>query len=209
MPASQIVSLRAVDLVLHRHERGRNRFARAEVLKAAPVSCKAAFVNLELLLLRLAQTVRAFDVGEIAAELRVHFADDKIALLHLPHGRHAERMRVGIAVAVPEEQGRLLAAVRYHRLHHGGIDLAFLHAGPSDVPARAQHEIAKRRGLAEHLKLFLAFDGADLLQHVIEADDRCVGQQSRKPLVDVVRQPAVGIERAGEAIHSDFGTFEL
>ena len=101
MPASQIARPRGIDLVFHCHECGRNCLARAEVLKAASICSKTSLINPELLLLRLAETVGALDMGEVAAVLRMHFADDEIAFLDLPHRRHSERMRIGIAIAIP------------------------------------------------------------------------------------------------------------
>ena len=175
-----------------------------------PVGGKAGLVDVEIARLRLAEAEGALDVGEIAAELRMHLADDHVALLQRPHGRHAERMRIGVLVAGPEEQRRLLAAVRQHGLHHAGIDLAFLDAGPRGVAAGRQHQVAELRGLVERRDLLGALHDAELLQHVVEIDDlraRHADPVSRS--VDAVRRPAVRIERAGEAVDADLGAGQL
>ena len=169
MPASQIERPRDVDLVLHRHHRGRDRLARPEVLKPALIGGKTSLVNLELLLLRLAEAIGALDMCEVAAELRVHLADDEVALFHRPRrsargtdaDRDIDRSSTGTTSA-PRRRSP-------HGLHHGAIDLALLHAGPGDVAACRQHEIAELRRLAKRAELFVALDGADLLQHVVEA----------------------------------------
>ena len=90
-----------VNLVLDGHERGRDRLARPEMLESAAVGGEAALVDVQLLFLGLAQAVGTLDMGEVAAELRVHFADDEVALLHCPRGRHAERMRIRVSIAIP------------------------------------------------------------------------------------------------------------
>src|SRR5258708_8089581 len=118
-------------------------------------------------------------------------------------------MRIGIAVAGPQTQGRLLAAVRQHRLHHAAVDLALLDAGPGGVAARRQHQVADLRRLAEDAELFVALDGAHLLQHVVEMDELGAGQNLLQAQINAVRQPAVGIERAGQAVHADAAAFEL
>src|SRR5271166_568282 len=124
-----------IDLVLHRIERRRDRLAGPEIFEPAIVGRDTAFVDPDLLALWLAQAIGALDVGEIGAELGMHLADDEVAALHRPRGGDAERVRIGIAVAIPEKQRRLLAAVRHHRLHHAGIDFALLDAGARNVPA--------------------------------------------------------------------------
>ena len=149
MPASQMPRPRAGDLVAHRVHRGRDLACRGRSTSSPrSVGRDAALVDVELLRLRLAEAERALDMGEIAAELRMHLADDDVAALHRPRGRHAERMRIGMAIAGPQEQRRLLAAVGEHRLHHAGVDLAFLDAGPRGVAAGRQHQVAEPRRLA-------------------------------------------------------------
>jgi hypothetical protein len=54
-----------------------------------------------------------------------------------------------------------------------------------------------------------AFDGAHLLQHVVEIDETGAGQEFLQPQINTVRQPAVGIERTCQAIHADTAAFEL
>src|SRR6516164_9856586 len=92
-----------IDLVFDRHERRRDRLARAEMLKPAAIGGKTSVINLELLALRLTETIGALDMGEVAAVFRVHLTDDEIAFLHLPRGRHPERMGIGIPIAIPQE----------------------------------------------------------------------------------------------------------
>jgi hypothetical protein len=148
-------------------------------------------------------------MGEVAAHLRMHLADDQVAALHLARGRHPERVRIRVAVAGPEKQRWLLAAVGDHGLHHAGVDLAVLDAGPRQIAASTEHQVAELGCFAQRTKLFGAFDGTDLLQHVIEADDLRLGHQLDHALVDVVWHPAVGIERAGVAVHADATAVEL
>jgi hypothetical protein len=57
-------------------------------------------------------------------------------------------------------------------------------------------------GLAQNIELLVALDGADLFEHVVEADDVGVREQRGELLVDIERQPAVRIERTGETVHS-------
>src|SRR5262245_34514984 len=90
-----------VNLVLHRIESLRDRLARSEIFEAPLIGRNAAFVDAHLLIFRLAEAIGALHVSKVAAELRVHLADDQIAALDRPRGRNAKRMRVGIAVAVP------------------------------------------------------------------------------------------------------------
>ncbi len=51
------VAAERVDFVFHGHQRGRDRLARAEVLKSASVGGQAPLVDLELLFFRLAKTI--------------------------------------------------------------------------------------------------------------------------------------------------------
>jgi hypothetical protein len=152
------------DGVAHRvHDFG-DLCARLEQIEPAPVGGKARVVNVEIARLGLAQAERALDVGEIAAEFGMHLADDHVALRQRPRGGHAEWVRIGVRVGRPQEQGRLLAAVRQHHFHHARIDLALLDVGARGVAARLQHEIAERGGLFQNRDLLGAFDGAQLLR---------------------------------------------
>jgi hypothetical protein len=82
-----------VDLVLDRHERGRDRLARPEMLQSAAVGGEASLVDVQLLFLGLAQAVGAFDMGEVAAELRVLSQMMRSPFSMARVGRHAEGMR--------------------------------------------------------------------------------------------------------------------
>ena len=106
-----------------------------EQVEPAPIGGEAGVVDVEIARLRLAEAEGPLDMGEVAAELRVHLADDHVALLQGTRGRHAERMRIGVLVGRPQEQRRLLAAVGHHGFHHPRIDHAFLDPGTRGVAA--------------------------------------------------------------------------
>src|SRR5687767_11437880 len=65
---------RAGDLVAHRVHCDGDFRTRPEQREPAPVCGKARLVDVEVAWLRLAQAERALDMGEIAAEFRMHLA---------------------------------------------------------------------------------------------------------------------------------------
>src|SRR3954447_9673864 len=69
----------AGDDVAHRIHRGGYFCARLEQAEAGPVGAQARLVDVEIAWLGLAQTEGALDVGVVAAELRMHLADDHVA----------------------------------------------------------------------------------------------------------------------------------
>ena len=109
------------------------------------------------------------------------------AALELARGRHPERMRIGMAVAGPQKQSRLFATLGNHRLHHVAVDLALPDAGLRGVAARRQHQVADLGGLGEDVEFLVALDGAHLLQHIVERDERGARQQLLQPHIDAVR----------------------
>ncbi len=72
-----------------------------------------------------------------------------------------------------------------------------------------EHQVAELGGLAQEVELLGALDRPHLLQHVVEATMLAFGQERLEARENVVRQPAVRIERAGEPVHADPAPVEL
>src|SRR4029078_9711400 len=165
-----------VNDALHLVHAFHDRLAGAEQFHAAAERGDAAVVAALRLLVRLTETQRALDVSEISADLRMDLAGDEFSRLHGPRCRKPERMRERIAIAGPEEQGWLFAAVREHRLHHVGMHLGLANARPCTIAASLEHLVAENSRLFEQSDFLGAFDRPGPLQQIAEIDEAHIRQ---------------------------------
>ena len=192
-----------MDHVAHFVHGHRDRPARTEILHALFVSGDAAVIDAPLLRLRLAEAESPLDMGVVAADLGMDLAGDEIAALDRPRRRQPERMRIGQrsqahrnSVGSSPPFASMASSCR-HRLPTPSRPAARCRGR-----SRASGRRAARRGasIASSSSLLTVRSISIMSSRLTKS---ACGKTSFSRMINAVRQPAVRIERTGEAVHAD------